>query len=141
MYPNPRFPHTCKVYRESGGDAFEESTYEVLYEGECRNYITTRNIGDSKVQSSQYTLAIPAYMEIDDDTEIPDWAKETDDEGNETYETYEEEGKTYIRIKVKSFPGDRVSCTDARGKEIVGTVVDCYAGTKGNNVYWNYDAN
>lgn len=138
MYPNPRFPHTCKVYRESGGDAFEESTNTVLFEGECRNYITTRNIGESKVASSQYTLAIPAYMEIDDDTEIPEWAK--DGETGE-YETYESGGKKYLRIKVKSFPGDKVSCTDARGKEIVGTVVDCYAGTKGNNVYWNYDAN
>ena len=130
MHPNPRFPHHCRVYRESGGDAFEESAHEVLYEGECRNYITTRNIGDSKVQSSQYTLAIPAYREIDGNTEIPDGA-----------EVWESDGKKHLRIKVKALPGDRVSCTDARGVELKGTVVDCYAGTMGNNVYWNYDAN
>lgn len=130
MYPNPRFPHQCKVWRESGGDAFEESSVELLYEGECRNYITTRNIGESKVASSQYTLAIPAYKEITDDTEV-----------SEDAEVWENEGKQYLRIIVKAFPGDKVSCTDARGTEIVGTVVDCYAGTKGNNVYWNYDAN
>ena len=138
MNPNPRFPHTCKVYRESGGDAFEESSYELLYEGICRNYITTRSTGDSKVLSSQYTLAIPAYIELDDDFVIPDWAKDAD---TGEADIYESEGKKYLRVRVKSFPGDKVSCTDARGKEMVGTVVDCYAGTMGNNVYWNYDAN
>jgi len=132
MYPNPRFPHTCTVYRDGeGGDAFSDGEEaKILYEGECRNYNTTRNIGDAKVQSSQYTLAIPAYKEITGDTEV-----------SEEDEIVTIEGKQYKRIIVKAFAGDKVKCTDARGMEQFGIVVDCYAGTMGNNVYWNYDAN
>ena len=116
MYPNPRFPHTCRIYRSNGDvDAFEEGTTVEIYSGECRSYITTRNIGDAKVISSQYTLAIPAYKTL------PDGTKE--------------------RIYVKSFAGDKVECIDTRGKKLTGTVVDCYMGTLGTNIYWNYNAN
>lgn len=116
MYSNKRFPHSCKVFRSSaGGDAFEKDTFEELYSGECRNYITTKSIGDSKVKSSQYTLAIPAYRKS--------------------------ENGTMERIYVKSFAGDKVECLDERGKVLEGTVVDCYMGNLGTNVYWNYDAN
>ena len=116
MYPNPRFPHTCRIFRSSGGgDAFEESTTIDIYNGECRNYITTRGVGDTKVISSQYTLAIPAYKTLNDGTEE--------------------------RIEVKSFAGDKVECTDARGRLLTGTVVNCYMGTLGTNVYWNFNAN
>lgn len=143
MLPNPRFPHTCTVYREGdGGDGFDEGNETtILYKGECRNYITTRNIGDGKVQSSQYTLAIPAYREVTttvdnnnpgDDIEVPPLPK---------WDIVEVGGKKYERIIVRAMPGDKVICIDERGVEIKGTVVNSYPGTKGNNVFWNYDAN
>jgi hypothetical protein len=115
MYPNPRFPHTCRIYRSgSDGDTFEAGTTEEIYSGECRSYITTRNIGDTKVISAQYTLAIPAYRTLDDGTEE--------------------------RIIVKAFPGDKVESTDSRGRTLKGKVVDCYVGNLGTNIYWNYNA-
>ena len=116
MYPNPRFPHTCRIYRcIGGGDAFSQTEEEEVYSGECRSYPTTRNTGNERVVSSQLTLSIPAYRKLEDGT--------------------------LERINVKCFAGDKVSCTDARGKELNGTVVDCYMGTLGTNVYWNYNAN
>lgn len=130
MFPNPRFPHKCKVFHVNDSDAFGEVSQELLYDGECRNYITTRNIGDSAVKSSQYTLAIPAYRELSDDEDL-----------NGDEEIYTDNGKKYLRIKVKALPGDKVICTDGRDEDLVGTVVDSYVGTKGNNVFWNYDAN
>lgn len=35
---NPRFDHTCKVYRLEGGTEFTDGTETVLYEGKCYVY-------------------------------------------------------------------------------------------------------
>jgi hypothetical protein len=114
MYPNPRFPHTCRIYRTNvDADAFSEGDVIEVYNGKCRVYLTTRSVGDTKVTSSQYTLAIPAYTVV--------------------------KGKE-VRLVIDCFPGDKVECIDARGKQIKGTAVNCYMGTLGTNVYWNYNA-
>lgn len=58
---NPRFPHTCKVYRISGKTSFDEGNETVLYVGRCRKYGSTslRTFTKSNVIKSDYAIDIP----------------------------------------------------------------------------------
>lgn len=48
---NPRFPHTCKVYRISGETSFDEGNETVLYVGRCHKYGSTSLRTFTKVMS------------------------------------------------------------------------------------------
>lgn len=63
MY-NPRFPHTCKVYRMTDPTPFSQGTEEVVYEGECRKYTNTSDRRLSEVVISKYGLSIPGTLPI-----------------------------------------------------------------------------
>lgn len=58
---NPRFPHTCKVYRISGETSFDEGNETVLYVGRCHKYRSTslRTFTKSNVIKSDYAIDIP----------------------------------------------------------------------------------
>jgi hypothetical protein len=58
---NPRFPHTCKVYRISGETSFDEGNETVLYVGRCHKYGSTslRTFTKSNVIKSDYAIDIP----------------------------------------------------------------------------------
>lgn len=58
---NPRFPHTCKVYRISGETSFDEGKETVLYVGRCHKYGSTslRTFTKSNVIKSDYAIDIP----------------------------------------------------------------------------------
>ena len=59
---NPRFPHTCKVYRMEGETSFEDGKEIVLYEGECRKYINNKNSSVNKVVEGSYALSLPGTV-------------------------------------------------------------------------------
>lgn len=61
---NPRFPHTCKVYRISGETSFDEGNETVLYVGECNKYGSTslRTFTKSNVIKSDYAIDIPGLV-------------------------------------------------------------------------------
>ena len=57
---NPRFPHTCKVYRISGETSFDDGAETVLYEGECSSSL--RTFTESNVIKSDYAIYIPGLV-------------------------------------------------------------------------------
>lgn len=61
---NPRFPHTCKVYKVIGGDAWESGTEEVLYEGKCNKYGSSnlRTFNRDNVIKADYAVDIPGLV-------------------------------------------------------------------------------
>lgn len=62
---NPRWPHTCKIYRIVGESSFSDGEIEVLYEGECRKYNNTSIrtfTGTSSVVTSDYALSLPGQV-------------------------------------------------------------------------------
>lgn len=62
---NPRFPHTCKVYRVLDVDNFsDEENILVLYEGVCRKNVNTslRTFKTSGVIKSDYSLSVPGTI-------------------------------------------------------------------------------
>jgi len=59
---NPRFPHTCKIYRMTNPTPFSAGTEEVVYEGECRKYTNTSRFNE--VVISKYGLSIPGTLPI-----------------------------------------------------------------------------
>lgn len=58
---NPRFPHTCRIYRMEGETSFEDGKEVVLYEGECRKYINSTSKTDNVVKGS-YALSLPGTI-------------------------------------------------------------------------------
>ena len=61
MY-NPRFPHTCKIYRMTEPTPFSEGIEEVVYDGECRKYTNTSRFNEVIV--SKYGLSIPGTLPV-----------------------------------------------------------------------------
>ncbi len=61
---NPRFPHTCKVYRISGETSFDEGSETVLYEGECNKYSSSslRTFTEDNVIKVDYAVDIPGLV-------------------------------------------------------------------------------
>lgn len=59
---NPRFPHSCIVYRMVGESEFADGERMVLYEGRCRKYTTRSSRTSTVTFNSQYTLSIPAIV-------------------------------------------------------------------------------
>lgn len=61
---NPRFPHTCKVYRISGETSFDEGSETVLYEGECNKYSSSslRTFMKDNVIKVDYAVDIPGLV-------------------------------------------------------------------------------
>lgn len=59
---NPRFPHTCKIYRMTEATPFDPGTEVVIYEGECRKYTNTSKFNE--VLISKYGLSIPGTLGI-----------------------------------------------------------------------------
>ncbi|GAE83332.1 hypothetical protein [Bacteroides reticulotermitis] len=59
---NPRFPHTCKIYREEGATNWDDGQQVVIYEGECRKY---KNAASrfNEVIIADYGLSIPGTIE------------------------------------------------------------------------------
>lgn len=59
---NPRFPHTCKIYRMTEPTPFSPGTEVVVYEGECRKYTNTSKFNE--VIISKYGLSIPGTLPV-----------------------------------------------------------------------------
>lgn len=60
---NPRFPHTCRIYRMEGETSFDDGTEIVLYEGECRKYINNKISSSNKVVEGSYALSLPGTID------------------------------------------------------------------------------
>lgn len=61
---NPRFPHTCRVYRIEGETSFSDGEETVLYEGECNRYGATslRTFRTDNVIKGDYAIDIPCLV-------------------------------------------------------------------------------
>ena len=59
---NPRFPHTCKIYRMTESTPFDEGQEVIIYEGKCRKYTNTSKFNE--VLISKYGLSIPGTLPI-----------------------------------------------------------------------------
>ncbi len=62
---NPRYPHTCKVYRLTDESPFGDTgTETVLYEGECRKEGNTslRTFKTDGVVKGDYRMSIPGTV-------------------------------------------------------------------------------
>lgn len=61
---NPRFPHTCKVYRISGETSFDKGSETVLYEGKCNKYGSSslRTFTKNNVIKGDYAIDIPGLV-------------------------------------------------------------------------------
>lgn len=66
MLRNPRFPHTCTIYRIEGVSAYSEGTKQVLYKGECRKYSGYRATDPDGVAKEIFALSIPIVYRTDD---------------------------------------------------------------------------
>ena len=66
MLRNPRFPHTCTIYRIEGVSAYSEGTKQVLYKGECRKYSGYRATDPDGVAKEIFALSIPIVYRADD---------------------------------------------------------------------------
>lgn len=62
---NPRFPHTCTIYRMIDETSFDEGEKQILYEGVCRKYSGTslRTFKTENVIKSDYALSLPGIIE------------------------------------------------------------------------------
>ncbi len=61
MY-NPRFPHTCRIYRMIDPTPFSSGEEKTVYEGKCRKYTNTSRFNEVIV--SKYGLSIPGTLPI-----------------------------------------------------------------------------
>ena len=62
---NPRFPHTCKIYRKVGETSFHDATEEItLYEGKCHKYGSSnlRTFKSNDVIKGDYAVDIPGLV-------------------------------------------------------------------------------
>lgn len=61
---NPRFPHTCRVYRMEGESSFSEGEPVVLYEGCCNKYgnSSLRTFMSKNVIKGDYAVDIPGLV-------------------------------------------------------------------------------
>lgn len=61
---NPRFPHTCTVYRIDGETSFEDGDKTILYEGKCAKYGNTglRSFKSNNVFKGDYAVDIPGLI-------------------------------------------------------------------------------
>lgn len=62
---NPRYPHTCVIYRIKGATQFSEGEKVSLYEGECRKESNTsiRNYYSNNVPKTDYRVSMPGFVE------------------------------------------------------------------------------
>lgn len=62
---NPRFPHTCVIYRMTDEDSFSDGEKVILYEGECRKdrNMALRTFSTQNVVKGDYVLQIPDTQE------------------------------------------------------------------------------
>ena len=62
---NPRYPHTCVIYRIKGATQFSEGEKVSLYEGECRKESNTsiRNFYSDNVPKTDYRVSMPRFVE------------------------------------------------------------------------------
>lgn len=65
MLRNPRFPHTCTIYRIEGVSAYSDGTKQVLYKGECRKYSGYRATDPDGVAKEIFALSIPIVYRMD----------------------------------------------------------------------------
>lgn len=64
MIDNPRFPHTCKVYRITGESPFSDGKVKIMYEGLCNKYGVMNMIAREKkgALNSNYAVDIPKLV-------------------------------------------------------------------------------
>ncbi len=67
---NPRFPHTCTIYRaQKTGPLSDEVRETVVYEGVCRSFNRDTTSDNGDVNVSYRTLALPLKQD--------EWTEET----------------------------------------------------------------
>lgn len=62
---NPRWPHSCRIYRIKGESSFSDGEIEILYEGKCRKYNNTSIrtfTGKDSVITTDYGLSLPGQV-------------------------------------------------------------------------------
>lgn len=61
---NPRFPHTCKIYRITGEDSFEDGKEIIIYEGKCNKYgnSSLRTFKTNGVIRGDYAVDVPGLV-------------------------------------------------------------------------------
>jgi len=59
---NPRFPHTCRIYRLDNATPWSDGEEVTLYEGECRKYTGYRPTDPDGVTKEIFALSIPLIM-------------------------------------------------------------------------------
>lgn len=69
MTTNPRYPHTCTIYRMEGVTSFSDGELVKVYEGVCRKEsstnIRTFNAGNSttgKADTADYRVSLPGIV-------------------------------------------------------------------------------
>jgi hypothetical protein len=76
---NPRFPHTCTIYRVTDAGPFGDATKTVVYEGVCRSYQGYRMTEPDGVEKEIFALSIPGHIPtkaadiVDIKDRIGDW--------------------------------------------------------------------
>lgn len=64
MVNNPRYPHTCTIYRVISESQFDKGKREILYEGVCRKERTyIRNPYRENVPRGDYRVSLPGFLE------------------------------------------------------------------------------
>lgn len=60
---NPRYPHTCTIYRITGGTQFKGGEKTILYEGKCRKESNTsiRNFYKENVPRTDHRVSMPGF--------------------------------------------------------------------------------
>ena len=57
---NPRFPHTCRIYRAEFPDPFSQESIETeVYSGMCRSYTRNHTSASGDIITSTRVVAIP----------------------------------------------------------------------------------
>lgn len=61
---NPRFPHTCRVYKISDETSWDDGVETVLYEGKCNKYGSSnlRTFKTDNVLKGDYAVDIPGLV-------------------------------------------------------------------------------
>ena len=113
---NPRFPHTCKVYRISGETSFDEGNETVLYVGKCNKYGRTSPRTSTNGSTSLRTFTKSNVIKSDYAIDIPGLVKGI-------------------------IAGDLVDVTDYGGSFESCVVTDCYPTEMGTTLYFNLAKN
>lgn len=121
MLGNPRFPHTCTIYRIEGVSAFSEGTKQVLYKGECRKYSGYRATDPDGVAKEIFALSIPIVYRMDNTYKLSHLSDAHNVE--------------VVNMGIKPSEGDVVEITSPMGT-FEGRITQVMMGNFGTTIHW-----